>query len=140
MSGGRKLAVAVSVAMVLAVAAGLWINGSPLEHRERRIDLRRVDDLATIDSAVTDFHEREGRLPGSLADLADLAPERSRDPVDGQPYEYRRLDERRYELCARFALPGTGMRYPQVETRQLPWRHEAGRHCFVRRLKDDQAG
>lgn len=144
MSGGRRLAGVASAAMLAAVGAGLWINGSPAEQRDRRLDERRVADLRGLEVAVGKFHGREGRLPGSLEDLAARlasdAPERLADPVDGQPYEYRPLDARRFELCARFAHPGTGEFYGQVPGGFRPWRHDAGRQCFVRELTAPAVG
>jgi hypothetical protein len=42
------------------------------------------------------------------------------DPETGAPYEYRRVDGNRYELCATFTGDG-GEGF---------WRHSAGRHCY----------
>lgn len=139
MSGGRWLAGVAIAAVLVAVGAGLWVNGSPAEQRERRIDLRRIDDLRGLDLAVQRFHSRESRLPETLdelvARLADAPPEARQDPVDGQAYGYRPLDERRFELCARFAHPGSGRGPGQVPGGTRPWRHPAGRHCFIREIE-----
>lgn len=138
MIAGRTLAIIVTGAMLAAAGAGLWINGSPGEHRERRVDLRRVEALAALESAVRTFHDRHGELPASLDALAELAPRRIRDPEDGQPYEYRVLDGRRFELCARFSHPGDGQGHVwSVE--DMDWRHAAGRQCFPREVTESKA-
>lgn len=130
---GRRLAIAASGLVLSAAVAGLWTNGSPWEHRERRIDARRAEDLLAMETAVHAFHRREGRLPASVEAFADQVSGNTRDPEHGAPYEYRALDDRRFELCARFSLPGTGRR-PGQYGGEGPWRHPAGRHCFERKV------
>jgi hypothetical protein len=138
MIAGRTLAIIATGAMLAAAGAGLWINGSPLEQRERRIDERRVQELAALESAVRTFHDRHGKLPSSLDALADLASRNARDPADGQPYVYRVLDERRFELCARFSHPGGG-RAHRWDAGDMSWRHAAGRQCFPREVTESKA-
>ena len=143
MSGGRRLALVASAAMLAAVGAGLWINGSPVEQRERRIDQRRVEHLRLLDSAVGRFHGREGRLPESLAQLRDRlgadAPGTLVDPLDGRPYDYRPLDATRFELCATFSHAGGEEPQAYAARNQGRWRHPAGRHCFVLEVEADAA-
>lgn len=99
-----------------------------------------MEDLRTLDAAVQAFHDREGRLPDSLGAFTGQVPENTRDPVDGEPYEYRRLEGRRYELCARFTHPGPGRRGGLWQGNQASWRHAAGRQCFPRELLELRAG
>ena len=46
------------------------------------------------------------------------------DPETGEPYAYRVLDDRRFELCATFDTVRKG-------DFDVFWDHPAGRHCFV---------
>jgi hypothetical protein len=128
---GRIAAVAVALTAVL----GLWMSGSPGMARADALDQRRAQDLQTIRQAVLHHQATFGALPDSLGALRDYGPGAHvpalRDPVSETPYEYRRLDERRYELCATFE------RATDTETARTRspygdfWRHPAGRACFT---------
>ena len=120
-SGGKALVAIMAVAIAAAVAAGLLAAGSPATARERRFDDRRVEDLTALGQAVDQHHSASGRLPDTLAELAQDWLDQ-RDPRTAQPYEYRVLNADTYHLCAVFQQPsahGAGF-----------WRHGSGRHCF----------
>lgn len=127
-SGRLVLGLAIA-AVLLAVAGGLLVLESPAQQRTRRLDERRVSDLREIARAVDLFSTRHDRLPASLDELSrELgAGVAVRDPTTGEPYEYRTLGERSYELCAAFERSTTG----QTGWRGRGfWAHGAGRHCF----------
>ncbi len=121
----------VTVAVTAAVIAGIYLLGSPLEERARRLDERRVEDLSGISQAIDVYWTRQSSLPASLD---RLRPETGAnvtivDPVRGAPYEYRLLEGGKYELCASF----------EGESRETAgrlnaafWTHRAGRQCFER--------
>ncbi len=95
----------VSAAVVIAaVAAGLFVLGSPAEERARRFDERRVTDLHAIAAATDVYWTRHARLPESLEELASEPGVRiaTGDPASSLPYGYRALDDAGYELCAYF--------------------------------------
>jgi hypothetical protein len=128
-----------ALAMVAGgVSVGFYLMGSPAEGRLRLLDERRVEDLRAIRAEALAIARGEapwrgGRLarlpnplPGSLEEIAARATRervRTLDPDSGEPYEYRKLDEHRFELCATFARP----RHEQYE---VFWDHPAGLHCF----------
>jgi hypothetical protein len=124
---GHRLAVAGSIAAVVAaVAAGLWVIGSPGEQRLRRLDERRASDLVQLSQAVIWHHNERRALPASAAELVD-GRRLSRlplDPATDEPYEYRVTGERKFELCAAFA------RASRAEDANDFWYHEAGRRCY----------
>jgi hypothetical protein len=126
MTSGRVLMLAMIVLVLGAVGAGFYVLGSPSEQRLLRLDERRVEDLNGIRAGVNAYWRANQRLPDSLDD-ARQGTALYRDPVSGEPYEYRVLDERSYELCATFERaftpeePGLAVRF---------WPHPAGRHCY----------
>ncbi len=127
MSAVRRLAAAsLATAGVAAVMAGLNLAGSPGEARLRRLDERRVSDLQHLASAVDAARMREGRLPATLSALESrgVPGTARRDPATGVPYDYRLVDEDRYELCAVFDRDGG-------EGAGAVWAHPAGRQCFT---------
>lgn len=131
---GRTVAGAVIVAAVLAaIAIALVYVGSPGEARQRRFDERRVGDLTEIVTSLDRYWAASTRLPASLEEAAKGgAASVPRDPETGEPYGYRALDDRRYELCATFARPSDEL--PGIN--QPPFRaHTTGRQCFTMAMK-----
>ena len=121
------VAIVFGAVAVVAVVAGLLLLGSPAAERNRRLDARRVDDLRALTRTVDLHWTRTGQLPSSLADLTAnggtaLA---TGDPASGAPYDYRVLNGRRFELCARFAATET------TTGDRAFWSHPAGEHCFA---------
>ncbi len=128
---------AVAGAAVLAsVVAAIAVIGSPAHQREQRFDERRERELAEIDASISLYANSERHLPARLEELvrspggAGLA---FKDPQSGQPYGYRVLDARRYELCAVFGTvrEAGGAAGPYMDA---DWAHPKGRHCFVRQV------
>jgi hypothetical protein len=126
MTRGRAAAVLALLVVVAAVIAGLRLAGSPAQERARRLDRRRLDDLAAISRAIDVYHERHRRMPNALADLTNASgPEVTiADPSTGQAYEYRVTEGKHYELCATFAGASRDQGYADL------WAHGAGRQCF----------
>lgn len=122
---GRALVSLAALAGALAVAAGMWLIGSPATARERSLDDKRAADLSAIARAVQQYRWSNQRMPAALN---DLAPERAaglRDPITTKPYEYSVRKGDSYELCAVFQQPSSGEGFEQ---------HQIGRHCFSRRV------
>ena len=121
---------AVTVAVTIAVITGIYLLGSPLEERARRLDDRRVQDLSGIAQAVDLYWTRESRMPASLDQLRSVtgAGITVADPSTGALYEYRQLDDGKYELCASFE----GESRDSNRLDNGFWTHRAGRQCFQR--------
>jgi len=130
------IVIAVSVAVLAAVVVGVVLLDSPAEARLRRLDERRVDDLRDLAFAVDAFWTREGQLPTSLGDLseAERIVTEPIDPETGEPYEYRVLGEKSFELCAVFARD-TGPDDRDGCYRSF-WFHGTGRQCFQLEAQD----
>ena len=121
----------VTVAVTAAIIGGIFLLGSPLEERERRLDERRVQDLSGIARAVDVYWTRTTSLPSSLETLRTEtgANITIADPSTGEAYEFRSVEGEKYELCAVF----------EGESRDSDrgfdagfWSHRAGRQCFQR--------
>lgn len=120
---------ALTVVVAVSVAAGLFLAGSPSEERERRLDERRVGDLAGIAEAADVFWTRHGRVPATLDELTREpgSSVRGTDPETGAAYELLPGRGASFEVCARFARPSDAARAGDGF-----WRHGAGRQCFRR--------
>jgi hypothetical protein len=123
----RTAVVSCLAIVVAAVAAGLWLGGSPAEQRRRRLDEQRVFELTQLANAAERRWEREQRLPDTADDLVDgqFLTRVPTDPTTREPYEYRIAGPRRFEVCATFDRPS------RPEDAGDFWYHEAGRRCFT---------
>jgi hypothetical protein len=133
----RAFALIVGILLVIGLAVGFWMVGSPITARTRKFDERRLNDLRAISQAIERMvvtRDNDGwhlarALPERLEDVAKFVrnDEYSRplvlvDPATNQPYGYKVRSESEYELCATFAFPSTD---------EGRWNHPAGQHCFV---------
>jgi hypothetical protein len=114
-------------AVVAAVAAGLFVVGSPAEQRLLRFDEQRIFGLRQMSQAAGSRWAQEQRLPDSAADLVDgvYLSRLPRDPSSDEPHEYRVTGPRQYEVCAVFDRPS------RPDLSGDFWSHEAGRRCFT---------
>ncbi|MBD1915336.1 MULTISPECIES: hypothetical protein [Cyanophyceae] len=126
----RAFAVVATVAVGLAIAAGFWVLGTPGRQREIAADRQRLQDVGTIAQRL---HERyltdndSFELPATLE-----ASELRNDPLTNQPYEYERLSDREFNLCATFDTDSSTHRLTAQESNPDAerWQHPEGRHCF----------
>jgi hypothetical protein len=131
----RSLWAAGATAAVVAGLAGALLHlGSPAERRLRGIDSERVSRLQSLSSDLETHFESEGSLPEALAALAGQPWARALrdDPETEQPFEYERVDDFRYQLCATFARPSPP---PARSERRAFWTHPQGRHCYSFEVK-----
>jgi len=130
----RTIAAAVGiVAVVAAIALGLYAVGSPADERARRLDQRRVRALQGLAASIDEYWNTRGRLPESLAELTrdPRTAAETKDPVNGNEYRYRTMTERIYELCADFVQQST-----VTADAPIIWVHPAGMHCFALEVHD----
>jgi len=134
-SPGSILVGVAAVAVVAAVVTGLFVLGSPMEERARRLDDRRVTDLQGIMAATNLYWTRYSRVPDSLDELIGEPGVQisTADPATSEVYGYQSLDSLRYEVCASFDLAsGEISRDP---TKDL-WAHGEGPQCFSLEAED----
>lgn len=131
-SRGRIVGTLLTVLVVVAVAIGIGILGSPADERVRQLDQRRVEDLDRISRAVDVYWSRRQQLPSVVEDLRETGVLVPNDPISGVPYEYRRREENTYELCAQFERPSSEPGRPGIEGF---WSHGSGRQCFRREVR-----
>jgi hypothetical protein len=124
MTWHRTFAVCASVIMAVTLGLGFWATGSPSSVRIVSEDARRLRDLYDITVQVENKKLSNGLKEPSMT-LADIGMAQS-DPFSRRPYEYQRLDEKRYRLCAEFGAPSRPVPGPAAQF----WRHPAGRQCF----------
>lgn len=138
----RSVAIATSVLIVVALATGFVIMGSPAQVRLYRLDAQRISDLEQIEWQVGNYEQQKSMMPQSITDLNDpslgyIVPT---DPQTHAPYEYQKTGDRTFRLCAIFSaetqanIQGVAPigPYGPVGSAQENWYHLAGHACFDR--------
>jgi hypothetical protein len=122
-------AIVATIVVIGGIVAGFWVLGTPGRQRLISADRQRIEDLRGIAQELywQAQNQENYQLPASLSE-DDLR----RDPLTQQLYEYKRLTDQTYQLCAEFSTDSStyplGNR-PQEQDRQN-WQHPQGRHCF----------
>jgi hypothetical protein len=125
------VAVGAIALVVAAIGVGVWVVGPPAEQRVRRLDERRVEDLAYLREQVRSYFGVNKRLPASVEEMK-LPADATRDPVTGQPYGYRTTTADAFELCADFSRPSEPERFRFANN---GFNHGAGHTCFPEVVK-----
>jgi hypothetical protein len=154
----RYVGFGAAALLVLAVASGFVIMGTPGQVRLYRFDDQKVQDLTNIQYQVVNYWQQKQKLPDTLADLNDALSGNSipLDPQSNQSYEYSVKGTMTFELCATFNAP-TQADSPQNNGRSipiaapigptgasgadlyaLPWTHGEGKTCFTRTIDPER--
>lgn len=131
------------IAGVIVIGSIIWgfaVLGSPRTQRLIKYDQQKVNDLQNINNRVTNFYADKGYLPKNMEEAMSYENYYVTQ-VDSQtqkPYEYEKINETTYNLCADFnkasnneTRNGKMMSAPirdPYSTRS--WVHPAGRYCF----------
>lgn len=141
----------VLVLIAASIVIGIAVAGLPQSQRLVRLDERRSSDLSAIHNQILEYWRAKTRLPKNMTEIqsADIfgSWEAPKDPLTNDPYEYRVLGEKKFELCAVFQTDATtsAARYTG-ETVPAPvggvsggdfTKHGVGRTCFERQIDPD---
>lgn len=144
----------VIVIVCVIIVAGFFVAGSPQAERQRRFDEQRVSDLQTIQYQIVNYWQAKEELPPTLEDLRDelLGFVPPLDPETGEPYEYKVVEDKSFELCAVFNLSNeynediakqilAPARFSSLAPAQPPsfeiWSHQEGHICFSRTIDSE---
>jgi len=136
--------------VAIAIIAGFFIIGSPLEARKVMADNIRLQNLQQIDSEIQNYLRSKSILPAKLVDLNnDVYNFRvPQDPETSTDYAYTPNSKKPagskvfYEICAEFNRPSqaNGLTSRYVSPYGNPsdiWTHESGHVCFARTIDKD---
>lgn len=140
----KKTAVFLTISAIVVIAVlifGFLKIGSPAHQRDLASDNRRVNDLSSLAQEIYNVvnpplrHNQTSTivraLPETLDELPQIYTKNPRDPVTGEPYEYRPLEGNKYELCATFATEAVEEKNTDYYGPRIFKTHPAGRHCFT---------
>ncbi|MDP2641980.1 MAG: DUF5671 domain-containing protein [bacterium] len=148
--GERNIWRVVAVVIILAsIVVGFAVTGSPAAQRDRRDDTQRVSDLQSMQWQIVNYWQQKETLPATLEDLKDPISGYTvpTDPQTSAPYEYERMGNLSFRLCATFYRSSQMMQNGSLVRPMIPvsypdyngkvsesWQHEAGRTCFDRAI------
>jgi hypothetical protein len=133
------------IVVLLVIASGFLIIGSPNGARDYRFDEQRINDLTGLQYQITNYWQAKQKLPQSLSDLnsmlnGNIVPT---DPASGKSYRYEVSGPLSFKLCATFAkesrVTNTTSRpiapYPAKDVYgNETWQHGTGETCFTRTI------
>lgn len=145
-SRGHSVGYATSLLVVLSIASGFFIVGTPAQARHARLDAEKVSALQSIQQEVVTYWQSKKALPKTLTDLNDsisgfTAP---LDPETNTQYGYTVTGPLSFQLCATFTTASSAsgaMNVPQpYGVKGLPdnWSHAKGIVCFDRTIDKDR--
>jgi hypothetical protein len=128
------------VVVIAALVSGFLIMGTPGDQRLIRYDQTKVNDLSSIQNQIVyDYWQPKRTLPTTLNELNDAVTgfQVPTDSQTGASYEYRKISDLQFELCANFNKPsvknGSSPAYPAGQVNSV-WDHQSGRQCFTRTI------
>ncbi len=140
----RYVSWAVGLLVVLTIAAGFVIIGSPQQARMARIDQQRINDLQSIQSQITYYYQQKQKLPATLDELNSplqgfVVPT---DPETHAAYGYELYPGQApaFGLCADFKtqnLSSQSLYGGPSSSQNDIWPHNATRTCFDRTIDPD---
>lgn len=129
--------------VVITIASGFFIMGTPAQVRLYRIDAEKTSQLQDIQWQIVNYWQQQEKLPVALSELNDeISGYRVPvDPETGEAYVYELVSPLSFKLCATFNAESQNVNQADL-VRPVPggdlmsdsWWHEAGEQCFTRTI------
>jgi hypothetical protein len=129
--------------MVVAVITyGIVVSGSPFEARATMLDNQRMERLRQIENSVQMYASQHGNILESLADIKTtpgFLASNTLDPETHQQFEYSRLNEAKFQVCATFSTKNAlGTEANGQDFSEFA--HQSGHQCFEFAIPQQEAG
>ncbi len=132
--------IATLVITVGSLIGSFFFVESPAEARDRKHDEKVLGQFTELDSALNTYYTKYNKLPDTLeqgmAETPYLSLDKFKDPITGQAYEYKRLDNDTYELCADFKTDNRDIKDQAMYVYSDRWPHETGYQCLKQKALD----
>ncbi|MBU4082656.1 hypothetical protein KKB98_01765 [Patescibacteria group bacterium] len=124
-----------SLAIVIAVfASSLFIVESPTATRDRKKDNEVLSKLQSLDNSIRNYYLENEKLPVDFGEL--MAEFNYLGDKDFKELEYVVKEEKTFELCANFRISNEDESDISHDIYGKEWRHDAGRQCFERKIRE----
>ena len=99
-----------------------------------------LDSFNQIDSAIQEYYWQEGKLPSDLeilkTDYGYIMDKTLTDPTTNGKYEYKIVEDNKYELCATFRTDNTTDTHEDISySYKDRWPHASGHQCLSQNVK-----
>ncbi len=125
--------IAYWIVVLIPFIWSLTIMENPAETKLRKIDRDTEQMLSTINDQIESYHRIEQKIPNELSELTSpqyYMP--SIEKIKEKGITYKKIDERKYELCANFERDNThDDDIPQYSPYDKNWTHTEGVYCFT---------
>ena len=136
-SMSRKVWTVVTAVIILgSIVWGFSVLGSPRTQQLLKYDEQKVNNLQNLNSQVVSYYSEKGTLPNLIKDMENGNYYiQIMDPQTQKPYEYQKINNTTYNLCAEFNKASDGAnQLTQPNPDNKSWKHSAGRYCFVQTI------
>ncbi len=136
----RKVWTGVSFLIILiSIIWGFSVLGSPRAQRLLKYDGQKINDLQSINNQIMNYYSNKGILPKTLKEIADGNYYITEiDPQSQKLYEYKKINDTTYNLCAEFNKDTNSFRDNPVlmvnDYGGRSWTHPAGHYCFSKTI------
>ena len=134
----RIFGISFWVIILVSIVAGFFFIDSPTKVRALREDEERLNRLMNVSYQVEEYNRQNNKMPENLELIKDMVYQDNLvDPITGNRFEYKVLDNSKYQLCADFNFSN---REPEGTEKysgyyQPGWLHDAGNYCFERKVE-----
>lgn len=142
MTNAKIVGTVATVLVVALVVAGLFAVGSPSTARQLRADEQRRQHLSDLHFELANYAAQNDEIPESLEDLNLLnlygpSYDPRRDPRTGEFFDYTKLSDTKYEICAQFE---TSSEDAEGYAMYGQFSHDRGRNCYELDATEDLLG
>ncbi len=133
-------------ALIVILGSIIWgfaVIGSPYTQRQSKYDAQKLNDLSSLNNEIINFYSNKRMLPSAIAEIEStnyyIA---ATDPQTHEPYEYKKLGDLTYNLCAEFNTATNekdknSLAYETYMYGTAPWVHPAGHYCFAQTINPE---
>lgn len=124
------------ILVVLPIIWGFVVLGSPRIQQLIKHDSQKINDLQNLVYTINNYYLDKEELPDNLTDLNKMNYYLSyQDKQTGKSYEYNKIGELTYTICAEFNRDSQEVRGNSIiNTGMDNWSHPAGKYCFEKKV------
>jgi len=126
------------IVILIVFISSLFIVESPMQTRLRKIDQEVIRDFNKIDGQINIFYNDAGKLPKNLEEIIEesnyIIEDDVKHPVTEKAYDYKILDDKKYELCAEFNLSNKDTDDRDKGYYEDIWKYDAGYQCISQKI------
>ena len=145
----KNLVIRIYFIATLIITIGTLVSSfffveTPKEARARRHDEKILSQFTELDSAFNTYYTKYDKLPKDLTEALTESPylnlDKYKDPISSQAYEYKRLSDDTYSLCANFETDNRNSEDQASYAYSDRWPHATGYQCLKQKALDFEKG